>query len=349
MIVISSFKGGGAEKVAAFLANRMNKDGYKIDVVTIKSPNDDFYSLDEGITRTVINYKNAFSYIRKLRMTIKNSSPDIIISFMNSTNIKVLIATLFSKRKVIITEHSDPSIWSKSIKNKVIQRIFYVFSDALVTVSKGVGDYFSWIPKEKKIVINNPLIIREVEKDLEKKKIILSVGRLNKVKQYKELILGFQIINNKYPDNDYCLYIVGEGPEYNDLKEIIKKNKLENRVFLEGQTILPEEYYGVSQYYISSSKNEAFGNTLIEAMYFGLVVLSTPTLGAQEIIKDKQNGLILDGFSREDIARGLEIVLKNNNFEEMQILSKNAKRDSLFYLEDNIINRWYELFSRLLK
>jgi len=64
------------------------------------------------------------------------------------------------------------------------------------------------------------------------KKIILSVGRLTKQKNYSYLIDEFGKFIKQ--NDNYCLYIIGEGEERKDLEFKIKKNQLENKIFLLG-------------------------------------------------------------------------------------------------------------------
>ena len=83
------------------------------------------------------------------------------------------------------------------------------------------------------------------------KKIILSAGRLTKQKNFSYLIDEFKKFNEI--NNDYCLYIIGEGEERKNLEIKILKNKLEKKVYLLGHKENIAAYMKKSEIFILSS------------------------------------------------------------------------------------------------
>lgn len=121
----------------------------------------------------------------------------------------------------------------------------------------------------------------------------ITVGRLVEIKNHLGLIEAFAKANLP---KDITLTIVGEGVMRPKLESLIKSLNLEARITLVGQLDkaqikqMLEEHDG----FVLSSHYETFGVVLIEAMSMGLPVLSTPCLGASEIITQPSLGMISD-------------------------------------------------------
>ena len=106
---IESMRVGGAQKNLNYLINNLSKTKHVIYLVTFNRASID-YKLDKNIHITELNLpgfsKNIFVSLTKnlvkifkFRITIKEINPDLVISFISTTNILVILSSLFLKKK----------------------------------------------------------------------------------------------------------------------------------------------------------------------------------------------------------------------------------------------------------
>lgn len=358
MFIIPSLSLGGAERVAHTLALSFKEYGFEISFIT-RSKKEDFYILPDSVSRAnladlkssktpVGAYLKNEIYIRRLRKEIKSISPDLIISFMNRTNIRTIKAAVTLDIPIIITEHNYPpanplgKIWEK------LRIKYYPQATKLVSISKGTDSYFSWMPENKRAVINNPINHINTPCEVESqngRKLIVSAGRLQKVKNYELLIDSFAKIYKKIPEWDLIIY--GEGSERENLEKMIFELKLDNRVFLPGLVSPVENYIKKASIFCLSSTSEGFGNVIIEAMSLGIPVISTncPT-GPSEIICNEEIGVLVP---TKDTAKMSEAILDlANNEKKRKKLSVAGLERSKDYSLPSITEKWIDLINSII-
>jgi len=312
--VISSLRGGGAERVLSILANYFVNNGYKIDIVySLKCEQEPAYHIDNKINihklpDSILSIndgfldgkKNTLQIIRHLRSKMKALNSDVIISFVDKTNIYSIIAHLGLKAPLIISERSS-YYFRKSKLWRFLRKVTYPFSDGIVVLSQYDYKKFSFV-KNKKIIFNP--IDFSIPKGISThrdEKIILAVGSLSKTKGFDMLIQSCQNLNLK----DWKVIILGEGSERDNLEQQIKDLALEGRVILPGRKKNVSEYYKKASIFVLSSRNEGFPNVLAEAMSFGCACVSFDCItGPSEMIEDNVNGFLVKvgdvaGFSEK--------------------------------------------------
>lgn len=160
------------------------------------------------------------------------------------------------------------------------------------------------------------------------KKYILGVGRLTNQKNFLELIESFEVISKKNPE--YLLIILGEGEERNKLTNRIKSLKLENKVFLLGFEQNVYKYLYHANVFISSSKYEDPGASIIQAIYCNRFVISSNCKnGPSEILNSGKGGILYDPVNGS-IEESFEKFLKINEVTKKKYII-NAKKNILKY------------------
>jgi GalNAc-alpha-(1->4)-GalNAc-alpha-(1->3)-diNAcBac-PP-undecaprenol alpha-1,4-N-acetyl-D-galactosaminyltransferase len=118
--VIHSLDGGGAERVMAGLASRLQRRGHACTLITLDDGQNDRHDVDANVTRMTLDLMkpsvhkwqavtNNFKRIRRLRQAIRDSQPDVVLSFCDVMNVLTLIATRGLAIPVVISERSDPA------------------------------------------------------------------------------------------------------------------------------------------------------------------------------------------------------------------------------------------------
>ena len=126
------------------------------------------------------------------------------------------------------------------------------------------------------------------------------------------MIDAFSSVIQKYPD--YKLVIYGEGELRPELEQLIKEYKLENSVYLPGVKKDIHQYIKDAEMFLLTSKFEGMPNALIEAMCLGLPCISTKVSGAVDLIKNGENGLLVDLDDTEELIANIEKIIEDNEY-----------------------------------
>lgn len=138
---------------------------------------------------------------------------------------------------------------------------------------------------------------------------LISVGRIVKRKGYDYLVRALARIKA----HNVKLIILGEGPEKEHIRKLIKEEQLEERVILPGFVSETQkfQYLSCSDIYVLSSIHEGFGIVLQEAMQVGLPIVATNYGGQVDVVKDGENGLLVAHCSVSALSDGIERLLKD--------------------------------------
>jgi glycosyltransferase involved in cell wall biosynthesis len=311
--LINSLEIGGSERVILELYNRLSNK-YDVKLITLKNVTNydskiKTISLSK-VTKTSRMLVHISSYVKKLKKIITEEKPDVLVSFLELSNLVNIFACKNTKTKCVISVRSTLSeVYDRGIYGKTFTYLikkFYPKADIIITNSKyskiDLVKSFN-IPEKKISTVYNPLNIENVQKSsiekIERKyasifdgksKILITVGRLIDAKAHPNLLRVFY--NLKKEVKNVKLVIVGDGPWMQKLKDIIKELELESDVFLLGSQKNPYKYVKKSDIFVYSSVYEGFPNALIEGMACGVPVISTDCRsGPREILAPETNVL----------------------------------------------------------
>lgn len=143
--------------------------------------------------------------------------------------------------------------------------------------------------------------------------------------------------------------IIGEGPHRQVLEDLIKELGFQDRVFLIGKKTKEEisTFYLQSGIFVLPSLQESYGIVLVEALSFGLPIISTKLIpsGSDFINKHDETGLIVPPKNPKAIADSILKISKNYDF-----FSANAKnRYESFFTKNKMIQTFIETYQNLLK
>lgn len=372
LILLRNLSNGGAEKLLINLANELALK-YNVIVITANKQNCDYNF--NGKVIEIPNLDVDMLSIKRVRYLKKKYN--ITHSLSGSISYNYLNVASRYKDKVIISVHNMLSFKvhisdndKKTIFNlqKRQKRIVLAneFADTITCVSKEVAEeqniYFGASKRKIKVIYNFidfQQISKEKKLNEDKSKIIITAGRIEKVKNQISLIKAFKLVLKKHPDAK--LWILGRGSEEENLKKLIKKLKLESNVFLLGFKQNIYEYLKQANIFILTSKYEGMPVVLIEAMACSLPVISTDcSAGPREIIapdtdyRKKTNkidkceyGILIPPIGDSDkyeknIAQALLELLDNQKLEKYY-QNQSFKRAKDFD-KKIILKQWEEIF-----
>ena len=346
--VIYSLGNGGAERVLSTLSNHFIKTN-EVTIVTFKN-DESYYELDKNIIVKSIDSdtysKNIFiaainniKKIKKITKILKLTNPDVVISFMTTSNILATISCKIIGKPIVISERTNYDVlYSKFWQ--IIRKLIYPFSSYLVVQSNYDLNRYNFVKKIK--VIYNPLFFKDRIANKKRQNFILAVGRLDRLKGFDMLIEAYSSL-----DTDWKLKIVGEGNERINIEKLIADKKLEDRVILLGRKSNLISYYQEASLFVLSSRQEGFPNVLCEAMACGCPSVAFDcNTGPSNMIEDGLNGLLVEDQNIDKLALAMQKLINDKKFRDKLSLNGKMIKDS-FDIE-NIASQWMKVINKIV-
>jgi len=351
---IYSLGPGGAERVMSILASAWVSRGHRVTIVTYDEGSTAFYALHPEVTvqklrlaggSVVRRMSNHFRRIPTFRRIISETQPDIVISFMDRTNVLVLMAAIGLNIPVIVSERIDPRRYSPGFPYNYLRRWLYRKATAVIVQSKGQADWFKQM-SNRVVVIPNPVnaCTNDRNSQAERTSIIIAVGRLTRQKGFDLLLTAFSKVHKEHPE--WNLVIYGDGPERAALERQIFELKLNGRVQLPGLTTNLTAHLRTAGCFVLSSRFEGFPNVLIEALACGCPVVATDcTDSISEIIQHGWNGLLITSEDVDAMADALHCLMVDEGLRRtMEKLGPDVI--GRFNIE-SVVEQWSRILERL--
>lgn len=152
-----------------------------------------------------------------------------------------------------------------------------------------------------------------------------TVGRMTWEKNFEQII-QIAVKLNKNKNRRFHITIIGDGPQYSKIMDLIKINNLSKMVTLVGEKNFEQiiDFYKKFDIYIQTSVSEGSPLTIKEAMAAYLPVISSPISGIREIINDKFNGFLVKNDANSFVESILKVV--NMDKEDLICLRLNAQK-----------------------
>jgi GalNAc-alpha-(1->4)-GalNAc-alpha-(1->3)-diNAcBac-PP-undecaprenol alpha-1,4-N-acetyl-D-galactosaminyltransferase len=343
--VITDLSNGGAERVVSILANYFDSKKYTVKILALNS-NEISYPLNTNIQFKYLdvnknNLLKPFKRISALRKELNDA--DLVISFLWFINVYTLAANFFKKKKVIISDRSDPANELNGNRIfEIIRNFFYRLPNKIVFQTPDAKKYYSKFIQQKGVIIPNP-ISPNLPKWNSKNdsKTIISICRLAEQKNLKMTIDAFAKFTEKFPN--YKLVIYGEGPLRSELENYISKLGLSDKISLPGYVNNITDKLVNSSIYVSSSNYEGISNSMLEALGVGVptIVTDCPVGGARMFVRNNNNGILVNVGDMEQLYEGLIKLASDEKFANY--LSVNARDINIELDQSEICEQWNKL------
>lgn len=342
--------GGGGERVVTNLANEFVLRNYEVTIISLCKRNQREYLFDinkvvkiKYLDSDIFNNSaiNKLISLFKLNSFFKENSFDFVLGI--GTYINILLAIINDKNnyKTIGCEHS--SFNNASYLWKFLRKKLYYKLSVVVSLTEYDKKNLQKINKNVVVIPNSCSFTIKEKSKLENYKIV-SLGRFSYEKGYDLMIEMFSEFCKL--NKSFNLEIYGDGGEKHNIKKLIKKYNLEQRIsiFSTNKNVIP--IYLNSSIYLMTSRFEGLPMVLIEALECGLPLIAyNCKTGPAELIKDGENGFLIPCFDKILMAQKLNELC--NNFELRKTMGKNSKKMSEQFQSKNIIKKWEDLFNNL--
>jgi len=319
--VIAGMQAGGAERVMAQLCNHLARTGHEVTLVTLNSASEvSFYDVSDAVRRRPLGRAvegtgfarifRVISWVVALRRTIAALQPDVVISFVDLTNVMVLLATRGLKAPVIVSERVDPAAHAYRLSrlDRALRYLTYPKAAQIVVQTRRAAEFFDSSPANQIITIPNPVPLTDVTAHPDRASSkgrfrIIGIGRLDHQKGFDILIDSFATLAARFPDWDVVIF--GQGPDRTALLDRIALHGLEGRISLMGVSRDVAEETAHSHILAFPSRYEGFPNALAEAMAVGLPTVAFEGVsGVEDLVVSGESGILV---------RSAQLVSENSN------------------------------------
>lgn len=253
--------------------------------------------------------------------------------YLNSNKEKDLSTYLFNRKKQIIKNKSIEIVGISNWISNEAKRSNLLGDENISTIFNNIDtDIFK--PYEKKE------IRRELK--IETNKSIILVGAINSKNTWK----GFRFLKdalNRLDRNKYVVLTFGKI-NLKDFNEI--DLQITNLGFINDDVLLAK-IYSLSDVYVTTAIQEAFGKTVVESMACKTPVVCFDNSGPSDLVAHKKEGYLAKAFSPIDLAEGIQWIVNNPNYK---VICDNSRKKALENFDYRVTSKKYiELYKRKLK
>ncbi len=176
-------------------------------------------------------------------------------------------------------------------------------------------------------------------------KVLIHISNFRQVKRVQDVIYAF---DNVVKEVDAKLLLVGDGPEYSTVCQLVSELGLRERVIFLGKQENVSELLSISDLKLLLSSKESFGLVLLEAMACGVPCIGTNIGGIPEVIQHGESGYICEVGDISDIsAKSIELLKEE---EKWRMFSKNGlRRVNEEFHSETVVKQYEEVYQGLLQ
>lgn len=363
-LVIPSLDCGGAERVMVSISGALALAGHDVSLLTTDPRIPDFFSKPVGVKRLCLptdtvtscrwhNLPCQLERLQRWREAILREQPDLVISFLDTTNVATVMALSGSAVPVVAVEHNDPRLHPIGWRWEVLRRLSYPRAATVVMLTETTRKWaLSLWPRWKvwKRPIPNP--IAPPIANLSPKRPayfgphnLVGMGQLAHRKGFDLLIVAFARLACKHPD--WHLTLFGEGSERVELERMATAAGLSGRIHLPGRVQNPEQVLPTADLFVLPSRYEGFPMVLTEAMVAGLPVISFEcSSGPGEIVRNGVDGLLVPHGDVDNLTSAMDTLMGDE--ARRQTLGRRAPEVAIRFAEGHILDLWQELIDEIV-
>ncbi len=330
-LVISSLDSGGAERVLSLMANYWAAENQVVTLITLSAIETDWYPLDPAIIRVGLNCLSTASRLShavwnnvqrivQLRRQLAASRAEVIISFLDTTNVLTLLAGLRQGIPIVVSERVDPRQKTIGFAWNRLRALTYPYAAGLVVQSHALQPWAAQFAGERIVhVIPNPVrslseARAHIGPRLKTHSKVIAMGRLVRQKGFDLLLSAFASCLKRHPE--WSLTILGEGEERSRLETQAAELGIADHVCLPGVVRHPEDELRQADLFVLPSRYEGFPNALLEAMACGLPVIGANcSTGPGDIIREGE-GILIPPDDINALTSAMDRLMGEENLRE---------------------------------
>ena len=356
--VISGDLWAGAEVMALrLLMGLAGKKGVEISAVLLNEGKLAREINNLGVPFDIVdeNQLNFFQINKRFHEVLMKFKPDVVHTHRLKENILGYLSCRRVGREIplICTQHGldEPQL---RLKWKLLSRVnLYILSrhfrnivavteDIRITLLEKYG-----LPEKKLVVIHNGTEVQDrITSDRGNHPFTIgSAGRLFPVKDYP-FFADIAAEINRYA-KDVRFELAGEGPEFENISERIKRHGLQDVFRLKGFMGNMSDFYNGLDLYINTSLHEGLPMSVLEAMSNGLPVVAPKEGGIKEVVTDGVHGFLIEGRDPKRYAQKCLGIYQDRNLRQNMGFASREKVAGEYSIK-TMAGKYHELYMKML-
>ncbi len=364
MFAVSGLERGGAENQLVALANGLAGRGWRVTVLSYLpfSPDSLRSELREpGVAALTLNASGGpwkFASVFRAAMEIRRQRPDVLVGFMFHGIVTARLPRLLLGVPALVSSvHTERDSRIRETLLGLTDR----FADAVTVQSRLLADDLCrrGVTTSARVrVIPNFVSLdafapdgsrAEARKELgvpDDRFLWLAVGRLDPAKDYPAMLGAFSELSRSRPDA--TLAIAGDGPLRDELRSLVRRLGLEDRVMLLGLRRDVPRLLQASDALVLSSAWEGMPVAVLEAMAARRPVVATAVASVPEMLEHGVSGLLAPPGDPGALANAMSKLMDASLEERRSMADRAFERVRTAYSEDAVLDQWEALFRELL-
>ena len=301
-----------------------------------------------------IDFRFLISSILRKKQIIVIAGWDELMAFSLIT-----LLALFNRKLILFSDRLNPKKRT-GLKQRVrklwLEWVFKRMKYFFITGNCGAKDLLKLKIPEKKIIpfpfATNTEYFKPKKKgeNINSSMIFISSGRLlNSHKGYDVAVRAFAIIKNNTPDVKFKYLIAGDGPDRQNLQDLILALNLQDDIFMKGWTQFSEllNFYQSGDVFLHPSHFDPFPNAVMEAMACGLPVIGSDMAGSViDRVIEGYNGFIHRAGDEADLASKIMNII-DLKYQDLMEMGINSRKTAMKWTVDYNINQVKSVLSHL--
>ena len=319
-------------------------------------------SVNETSFQALVRYvKDFLYYVKEIicgNYSLIHLNPSLQFKAVIRDGFFLLIAKLFRKKTVVFFRGWDEK-FELNIKHRYLNifRFVYFSADAIIVLASQFKNSLVEMGYQKPIYVETTLVSDEIFKinnnynydnDIPNSLNILFLSRMEKYKGIYEAINAYSMLKKKY--SSLTMTLAGDGSEFNAVKEYIKSNNIldiKNLGWVDGEKKY-KVYKKADIYLFPTQHGEGMPNSLLEAMAYGLPVITCPVGGVKDFFQNGKMGYITENVEPKFLAELCEILIKDNK-KRADIKKFNRDYAYKHFTASNVCKRLEAIYHEIVK
>ena len=328
-VYLPSLTGGGAERTFLVLAKGLARRGWTVDLVVADATGPLLSEVSPLVRLVGLEASRVLTSVVPFARYLRQRHPDAVLTAMTHANLAAIAAVGISgiDTRLVVTEHQHLSTYLAGPTtllgrlSPLLIGVLYPRAAKVIAVSDGVAEDLAertTLPRSSIEVEKNPIPIEELRAlgaappphawfGKGQPPVVLAVGRLTRQKDFGTLVRAFRQVRNS---RKVRLMLLGEGEDRPMLEALVDRLDLADDIQIMGFLANPYPYYRAADLFALSSLWEGLPTVLLEAMAFGLPIVSTDCpSGPEEILEGGRLGALVPMKDPSALARAITAAL----------------------------------------
>jgi len=355
---------GGADSQLLSAAHGMRSRGHEVRIVSLTQLGPmGLEAQRAGIPTESLDMRRGVpdprGLVRLVRL-VRAWRPDVLHSHMVHANLMARVLRVITPVPVMVS--TIHNIYEGGRLRMAAYRLTNALVDHVTIVSQAAADRFvreRIVPESLLTVIPNGVDteqFRRIPRDvghslrqslgLEGEFVWLAVGRFEIAKDYPNMLRGFALVRERFPQA--TLLLVGRGSLQSETERLAQSLDLGSGVRFLGVRDDVVQVMSAADGYVMSSAWEGMPMVLLEAAAAGLPIVTTRVGGNHEVVRDGESGFVVPPRDHEALGRAMLQLMELSETERRSMGDRGREIIRAHYGLNRVVERWEELYRDVL-